>query len=185
MATTPQQIEILRASITQLQKVYEHISNIYDQLRLKALALIAGEVAIVSFIFGDPNSRNIPDGADRRVFFFAAVVFLGLAFGILLWVISTVDWKLPHDFTKADDMLADKNRNTPQSFLKYLHNDLCEVNDYCNKIVTRKCRKFNWTVYLLAAGVIILMVIKFGGGLNKPTGGSICMNKQAGTTIVQ
>jgi len=158
-------IKILKASITELRKVYEHINNIYDQLRFKALALIAGEVAIASFIFGDPNSRNIPIGADRRIFFFSAIMFLGLAFGILLWVISTVAWQLPHDFTKSDEMLSDKNRNTYLSFLKYMHNDYCEVNDTCNQIVSKKCKKFNWTIYLLAAGVIILMVIKFGGGL--------------------
>jgi hypothetical protein len=163
-ADSSDDIKILRTSIFELRKSYEHISNIYDQFRLKALALIAGEVAIVSFIFGDPNSK-IPESADRRVFYFAAIVFLGLAFGLFLWIISTVNWKLPHDTTKADEMLKDKNRNTYLAFLKYIQDDYCKVNDYCNTLVSSKCRKSNWAIYLLSTGVIILIVLRFCGAL--------------------
>lgn len=157
--------KVLKESLEALRRSYDHISNIYDQLRLKALALIAGEVAIVSFIFANPVDRNLPKGTDRLIFFYVAIALLALAFGFMLWIISTVDWMLPHDSKRADIILSDKNRNTPSTFLKYLHDDYCAVNEHCNKIVSAKCRRFNWVVYTLAGGVIILMVLKFGGGL--------------------
>lgn len=163
-ADTDDNIKIIKASIVELRHSHEHISNIYDQLRLKALALIAGEVAIVSFIFGDEKTK-IPEESDRKVFFFVGLILLGLSFGALLWIISTVRWKLPHDFAKANDLLSDKNRNTEIAFFKCLHDDFCDVNEHNNKIVSNKCKKFNWVVYALSAGVIILMVMKFAGVL--------------------
>lgn len=167
-SATQDQVEILKTSVNQLSKMYDHVSNIYDQLRLKALALIAGEVAIVSFVFSpEANQKgiHIPDGSDRRVFYFAGISFLALAFGFLLWIISTVDWKLPHDTQKSAKIFKDKNRDTELSFLEYLHDDFCDVNDYVTKLVTKKCRRMNWAIYLLSAGVIILLVMKFGGSI--------------------
>jgi len=51
---------ILNMSMRELRHVYDHICNIFDQLRVKALTLIAGEVAIVSFIFGTKDKLQIP-----------------------------------------------------------------------------------------------------------------------------
>lgn len=155
--------KILQASIAEHRSNYGHISNIYDQLRIKALALIAGEVAIVTFLFTNWNFRELLHDSDRIFFFFTGVGLLGLAFTILLWVISTVEWKVPHNISNAKTLLGDKNHNTEESFLEYLNDDYATVNNFCNTLVSRKCRRFNWTLYLLAAGVIIVMVIKFGG----------------------
>lgn len=156
-------IAILESSITEQQRLYDIISNIYDQLRIKALALIAGEVAIVSFLFTNWDFDKALIGSDRTFFFFVGVIFLGLSLGALLWIISTVDWKMAHGLNKAKELFDNSNHNTKASFLEYLHDDYTNVNRYCSGLVGNKCRKFNWTVYLLAVGVIIIMVIKFGG----------------------
>lgn len=164
MATSEKdKIGILKISIRELENNYNRISNIYDQLRIKALALIAGEVAIVTFLFTHWDFRKVLEGSDRIIFFFTGVVLLSLAFGILLWVISTVEWKIPHDTRRADTLLNDKNYDSELAFLKYLNDDYAKVNEFCNSLVSRKCKRFNWTVFLLAIGVIIVMVIKFGG----------------------
>ncbi len=156
--------KVLLGSIDELRRVYDHITNIYDQLRVKALALIAGEVAIVTFIFvGDP-SRYVPEGVDRLIFFYAGIIALLAAFGLLLWVISSVEWSIPHGIESSKTQLS--KHKSYLSFLKYLHDDYTQVVSHCNKIVSNKCKKFNWVVYLLSAGVIILLVVtKFGGRL--------------------
>lgn len=159
-----EETKVLQGSIDELRRTYDHITNIYDQLRLKALALIAGEVAIVAFIFTDyTNSKNfVPVGTDRQVIFFGAIAALGLAFGFLLWVISSVPWKLAHDTVKSGKL--HKDYSTHKEFLEYLNDYYCDVLDYCNKLVSNKCKKFNWVVYLLAAGVILLLIVtKLGG----------------------
>jgi len=155
--------EILKTSIEEQRRLYDTTSNIYDQLRIKALALIAGEVAIATFLFTDWDVRKILIGSDRIFFFFTGVVLCGLAFGFLLWIISTVPWKMAHNFDTAQAWFSDKNHNSHTSFLEHLHDDYCNVNKYCANIVTKKCEKSNWAVFMLSAGIIILMVIKFGG----------------------
>jgi hypothetical protein len=160
---TDDKLEIIKASIKEQKRIYDHTSNIYDQLRIKALALIAGEVAIVTFLFSDWNIKKVIHDADRQFFFFAGIVLLGLAFAFLLWIISTVAWKIPHNLNKANQLMSDKNNNTEQSFLEYLHDDYTTVNAHIMPLVDHKCQRFNWTIFLLAAGVIIEMVIKFGG----------------------
>lgn len=163
MASDSDKLEILKVSIKEQQSIYTHINNIYDQLRIKSLALIAGEVAIMTFLFTNWDLKKSLHDGDRVFFFFSGVVFLALAFGLLLWIISTVEWKIPHTLESSKELLSNKNRNTEQKFLEYLHDDYTNVNKSCMKLVSDKCKKFNWTVFLLATGVIIVMVIKFGG----------------------
>ncbi len=157
------ELQIIKTSIEEQKRIYDHTSNIYDQLRIKALALIAGEVAMVTFLFSNWNFRKSIHDSDREFFFITGIIFLGLAFGFLLWIISTVEWKMPHSLSKAKQLLGNKNNDTEQSFLEELHDDYTSVNGYIMPLVGHKCKKFNWTVFLLAAGVIIIMVIKFGG----------------------
>ncbi len=163
MATDNKNIAIIKQSIKEQKLMFEYTNNIYDQLRIKALALIAGEVAILTFLFNTWNFRLILKDSDRIFFFFTGVVFMGLAFAFLLWIISTVPWKFPHDLQSADAHLNNKNYDSEESFLKILHDDYIVVNKHNSEIVTNKYKKFNWTIFLLAAGVIIVMVIKFGG----------------------
>src|SRR5581483_10491751 len=95
--TDTEKIKILKISLDELRRFYDHVSNIYDQLRLKALALIAGELGIVGFIFSDASTRHIPRQVDTQLFYFAGIIFLALAFGSLLWTISSFSWQIPHD----------------------------------------------------------------------------------------
>lgn len=156
-----QKTKILQASIDELRRFYDHVSNIYDQLRLKALALIAGEVAIASFIFSSPNTNHIPSGSALRIFYFSGLILMGLAFALLLWTISSFDWKIPHDLYDSGSLY--KKFEDEKAFLEYLHDDFIVAINHCLPAVNRKTKRFNWTIYLLAVGVIILLVIKYGG----------------------
>lgn len=155
-------LSISSESLNELRRFYDHVSNIYDQLRVKTLGLMAGEVAIVSFIFANGTNLSIPFDADRRFFFWAAIVMLACAFGIFIQIISTMDWIIPHDLEKSDEIYVNKNHNSELSFIEYLHDDYIEAIKECRPSIEKKNKLFNKAIYLLAAGVIILMVIKFG-----------------------
>lgn len=161
--TDTDRLETIKVSIEEQRHLYAITSNIYDQLRIKALALIAGEVAIVTFLFTGWDFRKVLEGSDRTFFFLSGVILLGLAFAFLLWIISTVPWKMAHNFSTANVHFNDQNAGNYQRFLEKLHDDYCSVNKYCLNLVSGKCRKFNWSLYVLSAGVITIMVIKFGG----------------------
>ncbi|HKR81890.1 MAG TPA: hypothetical protein VJR27_02730 [Candidatus Saccharimonadales bacterium] len=156
-----EKIKILKISLAELRRFYDHVSNIYDQLRVKSLALIAGEVAIVTFIFSDSTAREIPDSAALRTFFFAGILFLILAFSLLLWTISSFPWQISHDLEDSQKLY--KKYEAEKDFLEYLHDDFIGAIGECLPRVEKKSKRFNWTIYLLAAGVIILLVIKYGG----------------------
>lgn len=155
MSYTAGEKSVLRMSIEELRHCYDHICNIYDQLRLKALALIAGEIAIVSFIFGTSDRLEVPKAADRRIFLSVGIIALVVAFGLLLWIISTVTWRFPHDFENAAYILK-KAHSDEDEYLEYLHDDLVKDVNANLAITSPKLKKFNWSVYLLSAGAIIL-----------------------------
>lgn len=156
-------IKTIETSIREHRHTYQSTSNIYDQLRIKALALIAGEVAIITFLFNNWDISKLVFNVDRVIFLSVGILLLSAAFSIFLWIISTVHWVYPHDNRPAKKWTSDKNYETYYDFLEYLHDDYNTANMHCQKIVNNKCKKFNWSIFLLAGGVIILMVIKFGG----------------------
>lgn len=160
-----EKVSILEFAIEEQRSTYGHLNNIYDQLRVKALAMIAGEIAIITFVFSGKNQDFFPEEVDRLIFFYCGIAFLGLAFALMLWIISSVSWKVPHGFDKSRRTKHLK-ANYPQykKFLEYLNDDYVKVNKHCAQIVSTKCKAFNHVIYMLPAGVIIVLVItKFGG----------------------
>ncbi len=152
-------IEILKIAIREMRSTFNHVSNIYDQLRIKALGVLAGEVALISFMFSG-NGVSIPGETYGKIFFFTGVVFLGAAFGLLLWTLSPLAWKIPYDQFSSENL---KKYKTEEEFLEYLNDDHVAATRHCTKYVSLRAKRFSWTLYLLSAGAIILMVIKFGG----------------------
>ncbi len=140
--------------------MYEQISNTYDQLRVKAVALIAGEVALVAFIF-TTSKLTIPVEYYGRIFFFTGIVSLITSFGFLFWTISALDWKMPTDLFDSDEII--RKYPTEKEFLKYVHHEYVISISHCLPRVDKRAKRFNWTLYLLAASAIVLLVIKFGG----------------------
>ena len=158
---------ISKLALKELHRLYDHLCRNYDQLRLKTLALLAGEVAIITFIFsstvysGGKMIPLLPAENYGKVFYWGGVIIIGLAFILFLSVISKVTWQIPLDLPEVERL--HKIHSTEESFLEYI------VNDYvgCIKYVLAKNEerqsRFNWGVYALVIGVIILMVIKFRG----------------------
>ena len=155
--------DILLASLETHKRTYDQASNIYDQLRIKSMALLAGEVAFVTFLFSGWDFWEKVSGGDRYFLFFTGVALLLAAFALLLWIVSTVTWLFPHDMRSAQELQKDKNYRNTTDFLEYLHDDYIKAVQHNRSIVGPKCKKFNWAIFMIAAGVIIIMVIKFGG----------------------
>jgi hypothetical protein len=151
----------LRFAIDELRRTYDHISNIYDQLRVKALAVIAGEVAITTFIFSGELSPY-PKELYGKIFFFVAIGFLGVSFALLLWMISPLTWKIPVEMEEVEGDLDDRHSDL-QHLLEYTKKDYIAKITYCNELVSKRARRFIWTIYSLSGGAIILLVLKYGG----------------------
>jgi len=149
------------------QLVHDKISNAHDQLRNKALAMIAGEIAIVTFLFsgGSDSSIKIPDEASGIIFLFIGVFSLILSFGLLLSSVKSGIWHVPGDMEEIEqiDNGIDHRYGTLEKFLKFLRKDYLSGNRACMSIIAAKSKRVNWGLYLLLSGVIILIVLKYGG----------------------
>lgn len=159
--------KVLSIALDELRRVHDHVSNAYDQLRLKALAMIAGEVAIITFLLtGDSESKlAIPHSIAGRIFLGAGVAALFGAFVLLLSGILSGIWHLPGDMDEIEQINngIDNRYDTAEKFLLFLKRDYLDGNRKCITIVSVKAKRVNWGLYLLLAGTIILSVIKYGG----------------------
>ncbi|HSX28983.1 MAG TPA: hypothetical protein VLE73_00325 [Candidatus Saccharimonadales bacterium] len=157
----------LRIALDELRRVHEHVSKAYDQLRTKALAMIAGEVAIITFLFsGDKDTRiGMPEDIASRLFLFAGLLALAAAFCLLIRSIASDGWYIPGDMDEIEqiDNGKDNRYDTSEKFLLFLKKDYLESTRDCIKILNRKGKWVNWGLYLLLGGIIILVVIKYGG----------------------
>jgi len=149
-----------RLAINELREFYIAVSNSYDQLRIKALAMIAGEVAIITFIFS--GKFPLPKVVYGIVFFSIALLLISISFLSFLWIISPVRWEHPTDVDALRKV--DKNFKNRETFLEQLVQDHHNAIDICSRILTRKAKAFVWAIYLLSIGIFILLMIKFGAG---------------------
>jgi hypothetical protein len=72
-----------------------------------------------------------------------------------------MEWKIPLDIMSAGELL--KKYPTEAEYLEYIYDDYVECVQHCLPRVQKRAARFNWTLYLLAASAIILLVMKFGG----------------------
>lgn len=163
--------ELLEITIKELHRLYDHVSNSFDHLRTKALALMGGEVAILTFLF----SAN---GNSSKTFFHKSapiygVVFYGIgiallvgAFSAFLYVISTVSWQHPPD-EKDVANVTDRFNHDVIRFLNHLISEYIESINHCIKVINLKSGRFMWGVYALSLGIFIMVMLKFGGGIIK------------------
>jgi|GEM_PF-1285907 len=164
--TETAKVQVLKVALDELRRVHDHISNAYDQLRIKALGMIAGEVAIVTFILAadDHTEIHASDSAEH-VFLGAGVFALATAAFLLISAIASGDWFIPGDMGEIEqiDNGKDNRYDTVEKFLLFLREDYLDANRMCTKIIGQRAKRVNWGLYLLLAGAIILLVLKYGG----------------------
>jgi hypothetical protein len=162
MATPAAKEKILQTSVDELRRKYDELNSTYDQLRIKALAFITGEIAVVTFLFA--TGINIPHIIYGIVFFLFGSGCIAISFILLLLSLRSVSWSLPihpkvleeHDYgtfpTKVD-------------FLEYICKCYSTSLEKNHPKVEERAKMFDKALMLLFVGVIILLVIKFGQGV--------------------
>src|SRR6266404_7417319 len=166
MAEKEMDKELLELGVEELRRAYDHISRSFEQLRTKALALIAGEVAIVSFIFSSNQPRNGILGHSVPIYgivmFGIGIALLVIAGLIFLYVSSTSHWSHPPD--EKDMVNLHKNFNNRTEFLEQLRLEYITAIPECIKKISPRARRFMVGVYMLVIGIFILLLIKYCGG---------------------
>lgn len=160
-------VEVLRICVEELRRLYDSVSVSFEQLRTKALALIAGEVAIIAFLFS-PNSGRFfisPAPVYGFVIFGIGLALLALSFIMLLTVISTVSWTHPPDEKDIKDL--NNKFKTEESFLTALKDDYMQAIAHCIKKTNARSIRFMIGVYSLSGGFALLVLIKYLGNLIK------------------
>lgn len=161
-----QSVKVLKIALEELRRVHDHITNSYDQLRTKALTMIAGEVAIVAFLFSDQNAKLImPHDLAGIIFFLTALSGLLSAFLLLIRSIAPGTWYVPGDMEEIEQINngSDNRYETDEKFLLFLRKDYLESSYKCIQIINRRANWVNWGLYILLASVIILIALKYGG----------------------
>jgi hypothetical protein len=163
--------ELLEITLLELRRLHGAITQSFDNLRGKALALLAGEVAIVTFLFSASDGKQKAFFHDQVptygiVFYGLGIALLGVAFLIFLYVISTVSWHQPPE-EKDVANITDRFNHDPLKFLEYLKDEYIESINHCGKITSTKAIRFMWGVYSLSLGIFIILMLKYGGGIIK------------------
>ena len=150
----------LRLKLDELRRTDDQTNNDFDQLRMKSLAMIAGVLALATFIFSS-DSLRIPHEYYGCIFFFLGVgLFVG-SLGMLLWTVGAAEWKTPGN-AESPQRLRTDNAN----YVRYLERVIDDYNQAVTDniaLVTKRSKRFNWALYLLALSSMMLLTMKFGG----------------------
>lgn len=159
--------ELLKESVAELRRLYDAVARSFDHLRTKALALLAGEVAIVTFLFsGNSSSSGLMQQSPPiygLVFYGLGIALLAFAFLMFLMVLSSITWKHPPEEKDVRNITARFNSNQVE-FLHYLHNEYLEKIAYCTNKIGDKSSKFMRGLYALSIGIFLVILVKYGGG---------------------
>lgn len=151
--------ETLQIVLSDLRRLFDHISTNYNALKSRVLGLIAGLVAVVSFIFSGEGLHPSEFSDAEKIFFGVGSILLAGSFVLLLWVVATAYWEIP-----ADIKITKKLYSRFSSKLEWLE-DIKEDYENCVAYSVRKlntrAKITNLVLVLLSIGIIILLVLKF------------------------
>jgi hypothetical protein len=154
--------KILQTSVDELRRKYDELCSDYDQLRIKILAFITGELALIAFVFA--TGIKVPHVVYGIVFFLCGAGCVAISFALLLILLTTIIWSSPIH----PDTLENQDYNsfpTHAAFLEHIckcYSDSLRKN---YKTFSERARLFDKSLMLLFIGVIILLIIKFGQGV--------------------
>lgn len=147
---------VLKVSIKELRHLYGHVNRNWLNLKTRTLGLIAGEVAMVSFVF---SRFSVPTATYGRVFLGAGIALVSLTFIALLWVLATSSWKIPFDIATSKSIY--RRFNNEQEFMEHLKEDYEDCISHCLPRFASRARVYNFSLIGFSIGLIILLVLKF------------------------
>lgn len=148
---------VLELTIEEQRRVYDWISKGYDQLRLKLLTILGGGLGALTFLYSS-GELFIPttDVSGKIFYFFGLAMTLG-AVGVLIVALKPLDWEFP---TENKDIAELDKFETRYDYLVYIKDryQICyEINI---SAYNYKQKLFNYALYPLIFGIIILVVLK-------------------------
>jgi hypothetical protein len=163
---TENQKELLRICVDELKELYESIEQSMEHVRNKGLALLAGEIAIATFLFAPKDGGFFPKPVPIYGFiiFGVGILLLFLSAGIFLYVLSKVRWTRPPDEKDISD-LNKRFNNSPYEFLEYMKKGYISAIDHCGSKVSRRANALMLGIYMFSFGILLVILIKYCGNL--------------------
>jgi len=158
-------IEVLRIAIDEQRREHDELTSAFERLRFKILTLLGGGLALLTFLYSNPNPKNplfLPSELYGKIFYFAGLVLIVGALSALLHATRPSGvWEVAPEADKLKRLSEDDQAK----YLAYVSKRylVCYKNN-CKEYST-KHKFLNMSFYPLVFGAIILIVIKLFGGL--------------------
>lgn len=165
-ARNKQDKEALLLVVDELRRHYDNLADSFNHLRGKALALLVGEVAMVTFLFSSESGSRDQFAVTQvygGVFLLVGVLAMFYAFLQFLSVISSAQLSHPPE-TKMTRNLEKYFDNNPVAILEYLKSEYELAIEHWVGLMGVRARRFMWGIYGFSAGSFILIVLKYGVG---------------------
>lgn len=159
--------ELLSLGIDELRRLYDSVGATFNHLRSKALAMLVAEIAIITFLFAsdDTNTFTNVKIIYGLVFLLIGIVCLIGAFAAFIGTLWGVrDWEHPPETSSFKDIKSNFN-NSPVELLRTLKDDYVRIIPNCIRAHNSRTKLFQRGVYMLSAGIFIVLMIKYGGGV--------------------
>lgn len=145
--------------IDDLRRLYDRVASNYGNLKNRVLGLIAGEVAIASFVFSGDDFNVTTFTPAEKIFMGVGILLLAVAFGLLLWIVATADWQVPLDLKESRKLY--QRYNSTLHYLEEIKEDYENCTEYCVAKLSSRATAYNRSLFILSSGIIIMLVIKF------------------------
>jgi hypothetical protein len=151
--------------VEELRRLHDAIGSSFEGLRTKALGLLAGEVAMITFLFSADTGKPLakPVIISTITMYGVGIALLGIAFVLLLTIITPVQWHHPPETVDLEDM-DDRFHGSPERFAVYLKKEYVKSIRICAPILAVKSKRFIWAVFILSIGIFVVALLKFGSG---------------------
>lgn len=162
--------ELLQICVNELNELYESIEQSMEHVRTKGLALLAGEIALATFLFAPKGTNqgfftnNVP--VYGFVIFGLGIFLLFLSAGIFLYVLSKVRWVRPPD-EKDIANLNKRFNSSPYEFLEYMKDGYTSAINHCGEKVTKRANALMVGIYSFSFGIALVILVKYCGNLIK------------------
>jgi hypothetical protein len=151
--------ETILIVLEDLRRLFDEISRNYNQLKTRALGLIAGEVALVSFVFSGNGINVTKLSVTEIVFFGIGAVLLAVSFALFLWIVSTHQWEVPLDLKESKKLY--RRFSSKLDWLENIKEDYENCIERCLRKTRSRSAAFNKALMTLSCGIIIMLVIRF------------------------
>lgn len=161
--------ELLQLCLAELRHLYDGVLSSLSNLRTKALALLAAEVAIAAFLFA-PTEEGTGAffASDTPIYGF---VLFGVGLGLLsisfiIFLMSTASVTINHPPEERDIQdIYGRFQTSPLKFLEYLKSEYMVALNHCISQVGRRSKRFGYGVYAFSIGIALLILVKYCSSL--------------------